>query len=237
MKAAGLGPTPNPTQQQTGRFAVWRLLQALFPGMLHIDAPHVIAVPLRDEQQNCPQRRERQVCQTGLVVQPYAQARIELADALPMRVGGGISTGKAGLPAALRLRVLQRRRRRLRRAERSAIERLARGAELAARRERSRRLGRRRLVGCEVHGARRATSRRRTGGRAERSRRRSRDEIDRNAKREDRLWSAGQKGGCDLACRRTGHDVEGSECNGRSDVRCRARCLELLRSESLGGEG
>lgn len=48
------------------------------------DLPDVVALPLQDQQHNGPKRRQRQVSQACLVVQPDAQARVELVDTFPV---------------------------------------------------------------------------------------------------------------------------------------------------------
>lgn len=147
------------------------------------NSPHIIAVPLQDEQDDGAQGREKYVRQTGLVVQPYAEASVKLTNAVPVVPtistldggGGGAARGGIGagesrlLPRALRLGVLERRRRGdtaatapllllvlvvLRRRVWPAIERGARGGGVGdgdGRRERPVVLGRGGLVGREVH--------------------------------------------------------------------------------------
>lgn len=74
--------------------------------------PNIVAVALQDQQQNSPERRRQEIRRAGLVVQPEPQTRIKLADSFSVRVGRGEGARDAArLPLALRLRVLQGRRR------------------------------------------------------------------------------------------------------------------------------
>lgn len=104
-----------------------QLSSILYTKAASISSPDIVTVPLLDKQKNRPHRRQPNIRQTRLVVQPQPQTRIELAD-LSNRVRARDGTSSAAAPAvlvaarvvvglaveagppALRLRVLQGRR-------------------------------------------------------------------------------------------------------------------------------
>lgn len=153
------------------------------PGV-SVAIPDVVAVALEDQEDDGAERREGQVRQAGLVVEPQAEAGVELADlgggkrARHVRRGSGPGPGPgtacppAGLaieasPGALGLRVLERRRAPGGGGGGGGDGR-GKGASAGVvggprRRQLGRRdarvLGGRRLVGGEVHGGRRRSRR------------------------------------------------------------------------------
>lgn len=60
--------------------------------------PDVVTLPLQDQQHNGPQRRQCQVSQACLIVQPDAQARVELIDTLSVRGQTAAYVAKVAIP-------------------------------------------------------------------------------------------------------------------------------------------